>query len=140
MILIQCVDSKKKGTHKGKDLYQGNYFDAMRRYAEAYQRQHDVEWAIVSAKHGLVSPDDEIAHYDEFGLSGTQAAEIATELADNGVEHVELIAGEKYSKPLVPALESMNITVVERCKGLPIGKRVQRLQKLAASEENHSLV
>jgi hypothetical protein len=135
MILIQCVSSKKNRPLPAKELYDSTYFDALRRYAESTGEP----WAIISAKHGLVGPNETLEPYDEFGLSGTQAVEIATELSNQDVERVELIAGEKYTNPLVPALEGVGIAVVERCKGLPIGKRVQKLQELARSLENEPL-
>ena len=135
MILIQCVSSKKDETLPARDLYDSTYFESMKRYAEATGEP----WAILSAKHGLVAPNETLEPYDAFGLSETQAVEIATELSNQDVEGVELIAGEKYTTPLVPALEGVGITVVERCKGLPIGKRVQKLQEWSRSLENKTL-
>jgi hypothetical protein len=135
MILIQCVSSKKDKPLPARKLYDSTYFDALKRYAQATGES----WTIVSAKHGLVEPNETLEPYDEFGLSGTQAVEIATKLSKKDVERVELIAGEKYSKPLLPALEGVGIDVSEKCRGLPIGKRVRKLQELARSLENETL-
>jgi hypothetical protein len=111
----------------------------MKRYAEAYQQKYDEEWAIVSAKHGLVYPDESITDYDEFGLDVTQAIEIANELSEKNVESVRVIGGKKYTNTLTPALEGMGIDVVELCRGMRIGKRVQKLQELSRSLENEPL-
>jgi hypothetical protein len=135
MILIQCVSSKADEPLPAKELYQGQYFDAMRRYAEATGD----EWRILSAKHGLVHPDETLYPYDEFGLTEQQAREIAQSLADKGVDSVKVIAGKKYTNPLTPELEAHGIDVVELCRGMLIGERVSKLHDLLHSEVNESL-
>lgn len=135
MILIQCVSSKRDKRLPTKDLYDSVYFDAMKRYAEA----SDDDYRILSAKHGLLHPDVEIDPYDEFGLSDEQAASIATTLANTGINHVEVIAGKKYTDPLTPELEAHGIDVLELCRGMEIGNRISRLQTLSREKENHKL-
>lgn len=135
MILIQCVSSKANEELPAKELYQGQYFDAMRRYAEATGE----EWRILSAKHGLVHPGETLAPYDEFGLSEQQAREIAQSLTHSDVDSVKVIAGKKYTNPLTPELEARGIDVVELCRGMLIGERVSLLQDLARGKENHTL-
>lgn len=135
MILVQCVNSKRDTEAPAKDLYDSTYFDVMRRYAEATQDN----WRILSAKHGLIHPETVIEPYDEFGISDEQAASIATTLATAGINHVEIIAGKKYTNPLTPELEEHGIDVREVCRGMEIGNRISRLQTLSRKKENHTL-
>jgi len=135
VILIQCVSSKRDKRLPAKDLYDSVYFDAMKRYAEA----SDDDYRILSAKHGLLHPEVEIDPYDEFGLSDEQAASIATTLANTGINHVEVIAGKKYTNPLTAELEEHGIDVRKVCRGMRIGERVGWLQNKCRELENHTL-
>jgi len=136
MILIQCTDSKRDEPAKARDLYdESTLFRAMRDYATA---KND-EWYILSAKHGLVHPDTELEPYDAFGLSETQATQIAETLSELGVSTVEVVAGKKYIDPLVSALENHGIDVINNFTGLKIGERMAKLNTETAKMKNHSL-
>lgn len=136
MKLIQCTRSKRSVSTKAKHLYdESDYFVKMRRYVNA----KGGAYKILSAKHGLVDPDEVIEPYDEFGLSEHQAKEIADELVSIGVDEVEIIAGRKYTNPLIPELEKQGIDVTETCAGLKIGKRKQRLKEKINKLENQQL-
>lgn len=54
--LVGCVKSKLKTPAKARDLYTSSYFAKMRDYAERVAGR----WFILSAKHGLVSPDQRL--------------------------------------------------------------------------------
>jgi hypothetical protein len=56
-----------------------------------------------------------------------------------GYDSVEVIAGKKYTDPLTPELEAKGIEVIEKCRGLSIGERMQRLDELIAAEQNESI-
>ena len=51
--LVACVSRKTPGPLPAQDLYVSDWF----RKASAYARRVADEWYILSAKHGLVSPD-----------------------------------------------------------------------------------
>lgn len=129
--LIQCTDTKRDEPAAAKDLYdESRYFRKMRAWARAKRQP----WLILSAKHGLVSPHQRLKPYNERGLSDSQAETIADELTDMGVETVDVTAGRGYTNPLVPALESRGIDVVNHFAGEKIGKREQLL-----AERTHEL-
>lgn len=65
LILVSCCGEKLKGEHRAEDLYQSQLFKASVAWAKANGKQ----WAILSAKHGIVWPDDVIESYD-LKLSG----------------------------------------------------------------------
>jgi len=134
--LIQCTNSKRDEAATAKDLYdESGYFRDMRAYAEA---KND-PWYILSAKHGLVEPTKTIDPYNQFGLSETQANDIAEQLASHGVTSVEVVAGKQYTNPLVPALENHGIDVLDNFRGLRIGERRQKLQVRTSEMLNSSL-
>jgi hypothetical protein len=135
MILIQCVASKKDETCKAKHLYDSTYFERMREYAEATGEP----WKILSAKHGLVDPEETLAPYDAFGLSNVQCKRIAAELDRQDVDSVRVIAGKKYVDPLTPELEAKGIDVVELCRGQRIGERLKTLKTMTKEVSNHTL-
>jgi hypothetical protein len=62
--LVGCgsakIDLEDDETVPAKDLYDSNYFALKRELAE----ECCDKWRILSAKHGLLSPDEEIGTYD----------------------------------------------------------------------------
>lgn len=110
--LVSCVKGKRDHPAIPKDLYTSAYFEKMRAYSEA---NHD-EWWILSAKHGLLSPDtDPIAPYDAT-LAGAPVAEkrdwahtVAEQLDDAGLLTTDVIlvfhAGQDYYEELLPLID-----------------------------------
>jgi len=127
--LISCTNTKRDEPAAARNLYDpSGYFCDMRAYAEARDRP----WFILSAKHGLLAPDERIAPYDAVGLTETQAERIAEELSEQGFQPVHITAGKRYTGPLIPALEGCGIDVVEVCRGMRIGERRSWLQTRTA--------
>jgi len=60
-ILISCVGEKLNYRAAAKDLYQSTWFKKARKYAE----ENGTRWAILSAKHGLLMPDQVIDPYEQ---------------------------------------------------------------------------
>jgi len=130
--LIQCTKSKRDEPAEAKYLYdESAYYRKMRAYAEATGR----DWYILSAKHGLVTPTETLKPYDDVGLSEGQARAIAERIAQE-TNCVEIIAGKKYTNPLTPELERHGVDVIELCRGMGIGERMQKLQTLTQMHLN----
>jgi hypothetical protein len=72
-ILLGCVKTKLPGRHRAQDIYRSELFLGRRRYAESVA----APWFILSAKHGLLAPDDEVDSYDVtlMDLSPSERAE-----------------------------------------------------------------
>ena len=70
LILVGCVKKKRSHGAPARDLYDSTLWRWRRRYAEA----SGCLWYILSAKHGLLAPDIEIAPYD-LALSDLTVAE-----------------------------------------------------------------
>jgi len=123
--LIQCTNTKRDEKCPAEYLYdESAYYRKMRSWARARGNP----WYILSAKHGLLNPNQETVPYDAVGLSEQQAEDIATELNSIGVDTVDVTAGRKYTDHLIPALERREIDVINHFAGLRIGERQKRLE------------
>lgn len=60
VILVGCVKLKRQTPSLAKDLYASPLWRARRQYAEASGRP----WLILSAKHGLLDPNERVRPYD----------------------------------------------------------------------------
>lgn len=61
MRLVACGGRKATTPQPAKDLYTGGLFKAARAWAE---QSPDGAWGIISAKYGILMPDDVVAPYD----------------------------------------------------------------------------
>jgi hypothetical protein len=137
IILTQCVSKKQQTPAPARELYTSRLFQAQRRYAEAVGDN----WYILSAEHGLVTPDTELAPYD------THISDVDAEMwADTVVSElcpvsqpVRITAGAKYADPLVPELEARGVEVVEPFRGEGIGTRIQSMIAASRKAENTQL-
>jgi len=126
LTLIQCTATKRDGTHAAKQLYdESTYFRKMRAWAES----RDCEYAILSAKHGLVDPDERLTDYDERGVSSNLAKQIAGKLSNRGVDTIHICAGRDYTDALIPECEAVGIDCINHFAGKGIGKRMQLLKQ-----------
>jgi len=134
--LIQCTASKRDEKAPAKEMYDESvYFRAMRNWAEA--RGHP--WYIISAKHGLLSPETTIKPYDERGIDEQQAEQIGHDIADRGTQTIHICAGQDYTTELIPVLESHGIDVIVHCAGDRIGTRCQKLNEKTQKLANQDL-
>lgn len=130
ILLIGCVKKKLNTPAAAKDLYTSPLFRKGRTYAE----RAGVPWFILSAEHGLVRPDDELAPYD-LQLSKTPreyrrawGVRVVADLdaAAGGLtgKSIEVHAGSAYSDAIRPRLIERGAIVVEPLAGLKLGPRL----------------
>ena len=98
IILVACCGLKLDRPAPAADLYTSDLFRKSRAYAERFGHA----WYILSAKHGILSPDKVISPYDDT-LRGKSARERASwnrmVLAQWGCGHrhpVVILAGNDY--------------------------------------------
>jgi hypothetical protein len=130
VVLVGCVKSKLGHGARAKDLYVSDYFAKMRTYAEASGRP----WFILSAEHGLVSPDDWLEPYERY-LPDTSreyrrawGQKVAEQLEQavgslSGVL-VDVHAGAAYVVSVEEALGPRGAEVLDQLKGLSFGRRL----------------
>jgi cytoplasmic iron level regulating protein YaaA (DUF328/UPF0246 family) len=138
--LISCVKSKNEGKHKAIDLYCGQLYTGHLKYARSLGFK-DEDIYILSAKHGLLKHDDVIEPYEKT-LNNMKKpernkwAKIVLEQLKNSFDvhstEFTILAGKNYYENLEPYLPMVNLP--PELKGLPIGKRVQKLNQLVAIE------
>ena len=63
LILTSCSAKKKKTPERMKaiDLYNGDLFNLVKKFV----KRNNFTFRIISAKYGLISPDEEIEYYNK---------------------------------------------------------------------------
>jgi len=130
LILIGCVKSKQDHPAPAKDLYTSALFRKERAYAESSGKP----WFILSAKHGLVSPDEVIEPYDVYLKTMPDAYRawwgrtVVSQLGEvfgpvDGVS-IEIHASAAYVDQILPRLTIEGARVVTPLHGLTMGQRL----------------
>lgn len=105
--LISCGSEKRTEAAPARDLYVGPLFRAARRWVELHGEVYPA-WGIISARHGLLLPDQVVEPYDASlaGMSEEARVMWAASTADMirrqwGTEVIyTALAGEKYMRAL----------------------------------------
>jgi hypothetical protein len=129
--LVGCVATKANEPRPARDLYTSPLFRGRRTYVERTCEK----WFILSAKHGLVSPERVLAPYDET-LSGIPAqarrrwsqgvlANLEQGVGDVGGHTFEIHAGGDYRNfGLVAGLLASGAKIENPTEGLDRGKQL----------------
>jgi hypothetical protein len=103
--LVSCVSEKRNAPAEARDLYLSALFTKARAYVE----QSGDPWFILSAEHGLVSPQDVVAPYDKtlnkMGISARRAwaEKVIDQMASRlpACEEIVVFAGARYREFLM---------------------------------------
>jgi len=131
--LIACVSGKRTSPTEARELYDSPLFRKAQRYIET----HCNRWYILSAKYGLVDPDQIIKPYEET-LNGKSRADcerwakgvwasLCGHLAPG--DEVIILAGKLYRDFLVDKLIQYGCSVSIPMEGLGIGKQLHWLSE-----------
>lgn len=124
---VSCVKQKRAMPCAARDLYTSTWFDKARQYAESF----NCPWYILSAKHGLVSPDTSVAPY-ERSLLTMPATERATWAIRVGKQletvpdaaRIVILAGITYRALLLPYFLTKTSNIEIPLEGLAIGQQL----------------
>lgn len=129
VVLVGCSSRKASTAMPARDLFRGDNFVRARERAVGM----GVPWFVLSAKFGLLHPDDVVGPYDVY-LAKQPAAYraawgewVATQLAMHLPlmdTMVEIHAGDAYCAPLRGPLVRLGATVTEPLAGLRQGERL----------------
>lgn len=132
LIVIPCGARKLDRRARAADMYVGSYHRACRRAAEALRPDRLL---ILSARHGLLGPDDEIEPYDTpHGAAGAVSALLVREqAAQRGIERLDpvVILGGARHVALAKAVWPHARTPLSGTRGM--GEQVARLAAMARS-------
>ena len=128
--LISCTKSKQNYPCKAREMYSAS--DLFRK-AYSYATKNYDSVAILSAKYGLLFPNDNVEPY-EFTLNDMNShqrkewarkvwSQMKRRLVLTEFDKVSFHAGKKYREYLIPKLENMNIQCETPLKNLGIGKQ-----------------
>ena len=128
LFLVSCVKTKLSRSAKAKDLYVSNWFRKVRACVE----REGSAWRILSAKYGLVHPEDVIQPYEKT-LSTMRVTERRA-WADNVLKALEpcladadtvvFFAGERYREFLEPCLSRAGVGLDVPMRGLSQGRQL----------------
>ena len=131
IILISCVKKKLNQKAKAKDLYISDLFKKSYRYAQLLKPDNIF---ILSAKYGLLEPEQVIEPYDET-LNTKSSAEVREwsrkvtialkEKIDLNNAEVIILAGSKYYKCLLSHISNYKLPLGT----LSFGPRLSFLKK-----------
>ncbi|MBN1260078.1 MAG: hypothetical protein JXB35_05305 [Anaerolineae bacterium] len=132
-VLVACVGKKATLPRPARDLYTSAWF----KKASAYAQQIGDQWFILSAKYGLVSPDQVIASYDEtlnrMPVAQRRAwADKVLQVLHHEVhagDVIIILAGQRYREFLIRPLEARGCQVEMPMRGLRIGEQLRWLNR-----------
>lgn len=133
IICVLCVSQKQNTATLARDLYTSDWF----RKAAAYAEKHADAWYILSAKYGLVSPDQNIAPYDETlnrmpaSARRAWAQRVIKDLRGHlkPGDRVIFLAGARYRENLVAHIQKLGCTAEIPMQGLRIGEQKRWLKE-----------
>ena len=128
--LISCTKSKQDYACKASEMYQAS--DLFRKAYSYANKNYDFV-AILSAKYGLLLPDDKIEPYDLTlnDMNSEQRnkwaervfSQMKSRLSLEDFEKAFFHAGRRYRDRLIPKLETIGIRCETPLVGLGIGKQ-----------------
>jgi len=141
--LLSCTKTKEKRRCSAKQMYSKSaLFKLMWDYAETAKAK---KIYILSAKYGVLSPDDLIDPYD-MTLKTMSSKEKKVWAYDAYVnlthrkvkrgDNIIFLAGEDYSKYLDIAFKKNDYKTIHPLKGLGMGKRMEFMKKELNSQTN----
>ena len=124
LYLVACAKRKRSTQATARELYLSASFKKARTCVERTGRP----WAILSAKHGLLWPDDVVAPYEKKLRSGESRAWSEKVLAAlephlEGVSSVVFLAGAVYRHHIAADLRERGIRVVVPMERLTQGQQ-----------------
>lgn len=141
-LLIQSCSATKEPADApvpAIDLYDGYFFKIIKKALRADQFQPGLDIIIISAKHGVVEPEEKIGYYDQ--RMDTERAEelkkrvvnsITGKVSENGYDKVWVNLGKDYL-PAIDGIQNKVDVPVEIIEGSGIGMKGKQLKHLVSS-------
>jgi hypothetical protein len=144
VVLLGCVKLKLAHRSPARDLYVSPLWNSRRAYAEAA----GWPWLILSAKHGVLDPEQSIAPYDVALADLTAIARRAwgkrvvtalrARFASLDGMTFEVHAGAAYREAIEPGLQELGATMEQPLLGLTIGRQLSWYRSHASAAESRA--
>src|SRR5262245_12149686 len=131
--LVACAKTKRAMASRADELYVSRLFS----YGREYARLTADRWYVLSAKHGLLTPDQVIDPYEDTLKSKGVAqqrqwaeqvfASLRTVVSSG--DEVTLLAGSEYRRFLVSDLARLGCKVHLPLEGMPLGVQISWLMR-----------
>lgn len=130
IVLLSCVKSKRDQRCRAADMYTSPLFQKMMAYSQSLKPKRIF---ILSAKYGLLSPEDTIEPYEQTlktmkaGERRAWAQGVLSALRQNcdlDTDDFVFLAGDAYRQNLVPHIRHYTVPM----EGLAFGKQLQWLE------------
>lgn len=140
VVLIACSAGKSTAPAPARNLYTGQLFRASVRYADAA----GLPWAVLSAKHGLLLPDDVIEPYDHTLKAMRETKRVVWGMLCvldlfRRLGHpyrAVILAPELYRAPVEGQLRQRHVPIIDTpLAGLGIGQQKQRLAQMTTAAQ-----
>jgi hypothetical protein len=134
VVLVSCVKSKLPSSAPARALYTSAWFRKVRDIVE----KSGAWWFVLSARYGLVAPDDEIAPYNHTlnAMGMAERKDWSSRVLDkllpqlSNEKRVVMFAGHRYREFLVEPLRQRGIEVQVPMANLARGKQLAWLSEL----------
>lgn len=128
LVLVSCVSQKLSRPAPAQLLYRSEWFLKVRKLVE----RQKADWLILSALHGVVAPDTEIAPYEKtLNTAGVNERRAWANDTLRGLSpyligrrRIVIFAGQRYREFLVPALHRDGYKVDVPMENLHIGEQL----------------
>jgi len=131
--LVSCVGAKRTGRVPAADLYTSPWF----RKAKQYVTTRCERWYILSAKYGLLCPDELVEPYERTlnNMPQVERRAWASTVSDRlrallgHDDRLTILAGVRYREFLLPLLSEGGHKIVVPMEGLTIGRQLNWLDQ-----------
>lgn len=131
--LVACVTKKRETASPAKDLYISDLFKKSRIFVES----NCDKWFILSAKYGLLLPEQVIEPYNKTLISCGKKKRIewSESVFQDISKHIQpgdeivFLAGKIYREFLIPKLRAEGVQIKVPMEGLRIGEQMQWLNE-----------
>ena len=133
IVFVSCVKTKAPEQRPARSLYTSPLFT----FASTYAERLSPHWYVLSAKYGVVHPDEIIAPYEKT-LNKMPTAErkawakdVLDSLKDIVApgDEIVFLAGVRYRQDLIPTLERWGCKTAIPMEGLTFGQQLSWLKK-----------
>lgn len=138
LLILGCSKRKRKLPSTpipAIERYDGPFYRIIRKAFREHGKLNNLGIMILSAKYGLIGPDEEIASYDQRmtremakSMSGSAYRSLANTLKTNQYKEVMINLGEQYTMALSESRDVLANQKVRYGSG-GIGERIKQLKE-----------